>query len=574
MAYSFNRSDGTAISVANDAIDNTYSLGLIGRNTVDYGLTMAKNTVLQLENFASSTPPSGTALTGQLWYNTTEETLRVYNGSTWKRATAIPVANTAPSADFVAGTAYFNTVNDQLEVYAESTWKPAVIPGGNITSALSAQAGIGSYYGAKVETIFLEPQSGDHKAVLALKYASDGSDNPGVDSSSNETVMAIISDHASFTLSNADPYYAELSNVNSIGVTIGKGLTLRADYSDSTVENANVATYASYADAININSAIPTSGGVVGAADIFVPAKDLKPSADSTWVIGNSTLRYSEIHGDTIYAGAGGAVGGGILFAGTACTIGNATQGASHIYTEDLTVSGNFNFGAGVQNIGGVGDEVENIYANNIFLTSGTITSVPSNNNDITNKTYVDTSITTSLANYVPNSGTKTVAGTTTFQNTTNFQDSISGTSGSFTGTVSANLFDGVATSAQYADLAEIYSADADYAPGTVVKIGGDVEITQTTEHADTEVFGVISTQPAYLMNSDASGLPVALQGRVPVRVIGKVKKGERLVSSDVPGVAWGVADEDAPLQAIIGRSLEDKTDGDEGIIEAVIGVK
>ena len=185
------------------------------------------------------------------------------------------------------------------------------------------------------------------------------------------------------------------------------------------------------------------------------------------------------------------------------------------------------------------------------------------------------------VANAVTFSGTTaTLTGTVTGGTLTDGTMSISagaitgGTTGNFSGNITASYFKGIATSAQYADLAEIYSADADYAPGTVVKIGGDAEVTQTTSHADTEVFGVVSTNPAYLMNSDADGVPVALQGRVPVKVIGKVKKGERLVSSDVPGVAWGVADEDVSLQAVIGRSLQDKTDGDEGVIEAVIGVK
>ena len=146
-------------------------------------------------------------------------------------------------------------------------------------------------------------------------------------------------------------------------------------------------------------------------------------------------------------------------------------------------------------------------------------------------------------------------------------------TTGNFSGTVTAGLFSGVATQARYADLAEKYTTDADYEAGTVVKIGGDAEITMTTEHADSEVFGVISTDPAYLMNKDIDGLPVALQGRVPVKVIGKVEKGQRLTSSDVPGLAWA-ADVSTPLQAIIGRSLENKTDGNEGVVEAVIGVK
>ena len=148
------------------------------------------------------------------------------------------------------------------------------------------------------------------------------------------------------------------------------------------------------------------------------------------------------------------------------------------------------------------------------------------------------------------------------------------GASGRRWATVWGTTFDGVATSAQYADLAEIYKSDQEYEAGTVVKLGGSEEITQTTDHADTEVFGVISTDPAYLMNSEAEGLPVALTGRVPVKVIGKIKKGERLISSDVAGVAWALGNDEYDARAVIGRSLEDKEDGDAGIIEAVIGVK
>jgi hypothetical protein len=121
--------------------------------------------------------------------------------------------------------------------------------------------------------------------------------------------------------------------------------------------------------------------------------------------------------------------------------------------------------------------------------------------------------------------------------------------------------------------LAEIYLSEADWAPGTVVKIGGEYEVTITTEHADIDVFGVVSTNPAYLMNSEADGVPVALAGRVPVRVIGPVAKGQRLTSSGVAGFACA-ADDETPLQAIIGRSLESIDSTDETTIEAVIGVK
>ena len=75
-------------------------------------------------------------------------------------------------------------------------------------------------------------------------------------------------------------------------------------------------------------------------------------------------------------------------------------------------------------------------------------------------------------------------------------------------------------------------------------------------------------------MNSEAQGQPSSISRKGSVKVVGKLAKGERLIASDVPGVAWGVADEDVDVKAIIGRSPEDKEDGDEGVVEAVIGVK
>ena len=92
-------------------------------------------------------------------------------------------------------------------------------------------------------------------------------------------------------------------------------------------------------------------------------------------------------------------------------------------------------------------------------------------------------------------------------------------------GTLGATTFSGVATSAQYADLAEIYASDREYPPGTVVTVGGDAEITKAGPDTD-YLAGVISTAPAYLMNSAADGEAVALVGRVPVRIVGSITKG------------------------------------------------
>jgi hypothetical protein len=133
------------------------------------------------------------------------------------------------------------------------------------------------------------------------------------------------------------------------------------------------------------------------------------------------------------------------------------------------------------------------------------------------------------------------------------------------------NTMYGVSVQAQYADLAENYISDTHYKPGTVVVFGGSAEITLTTEFADVSVAGVISTNPAYLMNADNEGQPVALRGRVPVHVIGPVKKGDLLVTSDSPGYAVSVGKNANYGVAVFAKALQDKDDDDVGTIEAVI---
>lgn len=137
-----------------------------------------------------------------------------------------------------------------------------------------------------------------------------------------------------------------------------------------------------------------------------------------------------------------------------------------------------------------------------------------------------------------------------------------------------ANWYDtfyGLATQAQYADLAEKYTADNEYQPGTVVVFGGAEEITVTNAFADVRVAGVISTDPAYLMNAASAGLPVALRGRVPVQVLGAVSKGDLLVTSAQAGFAQSVGQNSSYGAAVFAKSLV--TDGSNGskIIEAVI---
>ena len=132
----------------------------------------------------------------------------------------------------------------------------------------------------------------------------------------------------------------------------------------------------------------------------------------------------------------------------------------------------------------------------------------------------------------------------------------------------------GTAVHAQYADLAERFEADSEYAPGTVVEIGGSAEITAVGVDLSEDVFGVISTNAAYLMNSGAGSNsthpPVAVQGRVPVRVTGTIRKGDRLVSAG-NGVARAGKRSEITAWNVIGRALENKTTSGPGVVEAVV---
>jgi hypothetical protein len=175
---------------------------------------------------------------------------------------------------------------------------------------------------------------------------------------------------------------------------------------------------------------------------------------------------------------------------------------------------------------------------------------------------------------------TKGVTVTTTSSNNTYyipFADNTTGnpsfyTNSNFNFNPSTNVLQVTAAAALYADLAERYAADAIYEPGTVLVIGGSKEVTTTTKYADTRVAGIVSKNPAYMMNSgagtDETHPYIALKGRVPCKVVGSILKGDLLVTSTRPGHA---EKSDGVLPgAIIGKALEDNLEG-SAVIEVLV---
>jgi len=140
-------------------------------------------------------------------------------------------------------------------------------------------------------------------------------------------------------------------------------------------------------------------------------------------------------------------------------------------------------------------------------------------------------------------------------------------------------VFNGTATSALYADIAERYEADEPMDPGTVVLLGGVNEVTTSFRRHDVNVFGVVSTNPGFMMNADAGNDEthpyIALAGRVPVKAVGKINKGDRVVTSNTAGHVEKLDPGMLPdWRIVVGRAVTDKNNGGAGLVEIVVGAK
>ena len=186
---------------------------------------------------------------------------------------------------------------------------------------------------------------------------------------------------------------------------------------------------------------------------------------------------------------------------------------------------------------------------------------------------------TDSTLSYIPTTNTLTVANITLsgsilpgVNSPTDSGQSIGSATNKWN-TVYATVFNGTSTKSLYADLAENYLGDANYESGTVLVLGGDAEVTVTNTKGDRKVAGVVSTNPAHLMNSALEGnhvVALALQGRVPCKVLGKVAKGDILVTAAKEGYA--IVDNDAKVGTVIGKAVGIKNDDGYGTVEIVVG--
>jgi hypothetical protein len=250
-------------------------------------------------------------------------------------------------------------------------------------------------------------------------------------------------------------------------------------------------------------------------------------------------------------------VGNGSALTGITTTYGNANVAANLAAFANNPISTTGNISAGY------------FVGNGSLLSSITGANVTGTVGNATTATTAGTVTTAAQGNI-------TSVGTLTGLTINNATTAITNGAATGTGNIGAtgatfNTVFAKATTAQYADLAEYYAADAEYDPGTVLSFGGEQEVTMTIGINDVRVAGVVSTNPAYAMNTAIEAehtVALALTGRVPTMVVGTVKKGDMMVSA---GGGRAKACATPALGTVIGKAVQDHPGG-SGIIEIVVG--
>jgi hypothetical protein len=594
MAYTINLTDGNVFAtIADGTVNTSSSMILVGKNYAGYGEFLDENFIHLLENGSNTTAPSA-PLTGQLWWDKTNSLLKVYNGTIFKTISAATSSSTAPTSN-VQGDLWYDTVNQQLKVWTGAAF---IVVGPAFSSSQGTT-------GAIPETI--NDSSASPHFVTSLYV--------------NNTRVAIVSKDATFT---------PAAPINSDFPSIFNGITLWNSGSPvfgGSATNAQLLDNLDSTDFMRATANTATSGTVrinndlglfVGTANAAIISETGNDGVVRSGISGGNLVIQSNV-GGTLFDVARALGASGTFAVSNAATVGTTLSVTGNI------TGANLNTGAQVVATGNVTGG--NIVTAGLITAAGAITSTANvtGGNLRTGGVVSATGNITSAGNvagtfFIGNgsqlTGLSLGVSVTKFVNGTsegnigdsggNINFNVAGTSnvavftttgGVFTGITTpsiaksgtnavgnigsaSNYFNRVfatATTALYADVAERFASDEVMEPGTVVELGGTKEITRATSELSEQVFGVISTNPAFTMNGgageDDTHPAVAMTGRVPVKVVGRVRKGDRLVSAG-NGVARAAQPGEATAFNVIGRSLVDKLTPESGTIEAIVTIK
>ena len=539
MAYTINNTSGTTLVTLSDGtIDTTTTdLALFGKGYAGFGERLNENVVKLLENFANTSAPANKQK-GQLWYDTLNNQIKVWNGSKFKPVGSSTNASTSPT-NANTGDFWFDTNNSQFYVYNGTAWTligPTTVAGSGVTQA-SAQV--------------VADDVGVNKSIL--KFIT------------NDTVVGIVSAEQ-FTPGTAISGFA----------TIYKGITLSTAIASNkltgTATDADALGGVAAANYVRSNANDTTSGslGIINDSGLTIGAgSDLTVTVSGTDV----TFANTSSNGDILFTVNDGGV------TKTLMTLDGAT-GLLNIYEGgDIRIKGNLTVDGTTTTINTTTLTIEdNIIELNRNIS--TAAAMPNYSGLKVNRGSVSSATEQDL--YWVWDETFADDGTTIHGNAGGAWTAFKSGGGDELSAptlvdIRANIVHATSTSAQYADLAERYSADMQLSVGDVVILGGTQEITLCTKELDDAVFGVVSDKPAYLMNADAgnndSHPMIALKGRVSVKVAGTGQAGDRIVSAG-NGEARVAGLEECTAFNTLGRLIQDKYSVQTELHECVIGVK
>jgi hypothetical protein len=499
MAYTINKFSGIPfITVEDGTADTTTDLTLVGKNYTGYGEIQNENFLFLLESFAGEVQPTN-GITGQVWYDTLSEKIKVYDGVTWKATGGAETSSTTP-VGLAEGDGWWDTSTNQFKILNSSGEWVLVGPqraGSGTTQLLSveiAEASTGALFACIASII------GDKIVAIQSKEEFIPATTQDIDNWVSGDFLLIKS---GFTISGVDA--DGISQIDSTGETniyYGTAGTALKLTDGTNVFGPSDFLPANAALVLNNIAKFPDAGFTVGNNDVLttyvtsdIPHIKLNNLSNELRIVDNAGNTAYVITGETIRPAVNNTK-----------TLGTAS----------------FKW-------------------NNVHAT--TFTGIA---------TQADTLKETNSAQY-------RTASTSSVANTVAVRDS--------NADLFARLFSGTATQARYADLAEKYSTAEDLPAGTAVAVSYNDDAEVHPASASDLCIGVVSTDPAYMMNSEAEGQYIGLKGRLPVRVKGAVKKGQAVYAM-AEGVCTTIA-----TTSLVGVALETDLSEGEKLVECVLKV-
>ena len=593
MAYQVDKFNGTFLtSVEDGTIDSTTDLRFVGKNYAGYGEVQNENFLHLLENFANTTQPPKSIL-GQIWYDSASKRLKFYNGTQYKVAGGAEVSVTAPSG-LAVGEFWWDSTAKQLYTYDGAQF---ILVGPEASPDLGTSS--------VVAQVVKDDLNNSH---TILKFLAAGNCVAIINNDAAFNLNTTVNPIAGFTSPNIIKKGITLAQTNLAGVSqsdyvywgtasnaLRLGGVLASDYlqKGSVIFDSEIAfkdpgftlgdgndlrVRVENGDEVIIENRLGneitmriTVTETTDERDVAVfNSTGVVPGVTNVYNLGSSGNKWA-----TVYATA---INSNILANDTTTAYNASTKAFTGSFTGNLvgtdstvlinattkelgyagaTLRGNL-FGSVSGNVTGTADNALKLDSKSasISITASTA-EIPVR--DTSGNIYANRFIgIADKADQVLVGAAYRSAALTATANTIAARDA--------SGDIYAALFQGTATAARYADLAEKYLPDAEYAVGTVMKVGGNQEVTACAW--GDRAIGVISADPAFMMNKDLEGgVYVALKGRVPVRVIGAVKKGDRLIASNNGCASAGVPHSND----VFAIALESNDSTDEKLIEAVV---